>query len=103
MRARSLKVSGTVRDLLRHLHPDLKRKVRAALNDILDDPACGKPLERELEGYRSLPIGRYRIIYRPDGAGAEIVAIGPRRIIYEETAASIARERHRRREEQADG
>jgi hypothetical protein len=31
------------------------------------------------------------------------VAIGPRRIIYEETAASIARERHRRREEQPGG
>jgi mRNA interferase RelE/StbE len=98
MPARTLKVPATVRDLIRHLHPVLKRKVQAALNDILDDPACGKPLERELRGYRSLRIGRYRIIYRPDEAGAEIVATGPRRTIYQESAIYIARSRRKHRE-----
>src|SRR5438876_11814683 len=82
---RTLKVPETVRDLIRHLHPEMKRKVRLAINDILRDPACGKPLERELKGYWSLRMGRYRIIYRPDKAGAEIAAIGPRKTIYEET------------------
>jgi mRNA interferase RelE/StbE len=86
---RTLKVPQTVRDLIRHLHPQIKRKVRAALNDILDDPNCGKPLERELKGYWSLRISRYRIVYRPDKAGAEIVAIGPRGPIYEETARRV--------------
>lgn len=69
----------------------MKRKVRAALNDILKEPACGKPLERELKGYRSLRIGRYRIVYRPDAAGAEIAAIGPRKTIYEEMARYLSR------------
>ena len=81
---RTLKVPQTVRELIRHLHPEMKRKVRAALNDILKDPACGKPLERELKGYWSLRISRYRIIYRPDKAGAVIAAIGPRKTVYEE-------------------
>jgi mRNA interferase RelE/StbE len=81
---RTLKVPNSVRQLIRHLHPELKRKVRAGMADILKDPACGKPLERELKGYWSLRIGRYRIIYRPDKRGAEIVAIGPRQTIYEE-------------------
>jgi mRNA interferase RelE/StbE len=89
MSDRTLKVSRTIRDLVRHLHPQMKRKVRAALNDILKDPNCGKPLERELKGYWSLRIGRHRIVYRPDAAGAEIVAIGPRRTIYEEMARDV--------------
>jgi mRNA interferase RelE/StbE len=87
---RTVRIPPTVRDLIRHLHPDIKRKVRAALADILNDPTCGKPLKRELKGYRSLRIGRFRVVYRPDEDGAEIVAVGPRRIIYEETARRLA-------------
>jgi mRNA interferase RelE/StbE len=90
---RTLKVPNSVRDLVRHLHPEMKRKLRAALEDILNEPLCGKPLERELKGYRSLPVGRYRVIYRPDAAGAEIVAIGPRKTIYEEIARHLTRGR----------
>ena len=93
MPERTLKVPTAVRDLIRHLHPAMKRKVRNALNDILTDPACGKPLQRELEGYWSLRIGRQRIIYRPDDAGAEIVAFGPRKTIYDEMARHVLRER----------
>ena len=93
MAARTLKVPAEIRTLLRHLHPGLKRKVRAALAEILEDPACGKALERELTGYWSLPVGRHRIIYRPDERGAEIVAVGPRRTIYEDAARQILRSR----------
>jgi mRNA-degrading endonuclease RelE of RelBE toxin-antitoxin system len=64
------------------MHPQLKRKVRAALADILKDPDCGKALKEELEGYWSMPIGRTRIIYRHGESGVEIVAIGPRETIY---------------------
>jgi len=81
---RTLKVPQTVRELIRHLHPEMKRKVRFALNDILKDPACGNPLARDLKGCWSLRVSRYRIIYRPDKAGAEIAAISPRKTIYEE-------------------
>lgn len=95
MPARTLKVPANVRDLLRQLHPVLKRKVRAALADILVDPACGKPLERELKGYWRLGVGRHRIIYRPIEDGAEIVAIGPRTVICEEAAQQILRSRGR--------
>jgi hypothetical protein len=45
----------------------------------------------ELEGLRSLRLGRYRVIFRPDTAGAEIIAIGPRRTIYEETEHLLRR------------
>src|SRR5258707_8804204 len=89
MRARTVKVPPAVRDLIRRLHPQMKRIVRDALQDIIEDPSCGKPLERELKGYWSLGIGRYRLVYRPDEQGAEIVAIGPRSIIYRETKRKI--------------
>ena len=90
---RTLKVPKNVRDLIRHLDPQMKRKVREALRDILRDPHSGKPLQRELDGYWSLRIGRHRIIYRPDDAGSEIVAVGPRKSIYEELARHALAER----------
>ena len=55
-------------------------------------------LERELDGYWSLRVGRHRIIYRPDSAGTEIAAFGPRRTIYEDMARSMARRRAGKRE-----
>jgi mRNA interferase RelE/StbE len=91
----TLKLPPHLRDLIRHLHPDLKQKVRAALTDILQDPTCGKPLQAELTGYASLRVGRLRVVYRPDADGVEIVAIGPRRTIYEETARQMLRRRRR--------
>lgn len=91
MPGRTLKTTAAVRDLIGQMHPDLKRKVRAALADILDNPDCGKPLKSELAGLWSLRVGRHRIVYRPDAGGAEIVAIGPRRIVYEETAMRVLR------------
>jgi mRNA interferase RelE/StbE len=88
----TLKVPSTLRDLIRKMHPNLKRKVRSALTDILDNPECGKPLVGELKGLWSLRIGRHRVVYRPDVAGAEIVAIGPRKTIYEETTQHVLRD-----------
>ena len=82
MPVRTLKIPAEIRSLIRQMHPQLKRKVRAGLKDILKDPVCGKALKEELEGYWSLPIGRTRIIYRPSEGGVEIVAIGPRDTIY---------------------
>jgi mRNA-degrading endonuclease RelE of RelBE toxin-antitoxin system len=92
MQQRTLKVPRSVRDLFRHLNPQMNRKVREALKDILRDPDTGKALQRELEGYWSLRIGRHRIIYRPDDAGAEIVAFGPRTSIYDAMARQVASE-----------
>jgi mRNA interferase RelE/StbE len=82
---RRLKVPDHVATLIRGLHPDLKRRVRSALRDIVAGPAIGKLLRDELTGLRSCRVSRFRIIYRAGGAFIEIVAIGPRRTIYEET------------------
>ncbi|OGL45306.1 MAG: hypothetical protein A2W05_08665 [Candidatus Schekmanbacteria bacterium RBG_16_38_10] len=68
------------------MHPLLKKKVRAALDEILNNSSAGKALRRELEGLSSLRVGQLRIIYRVTSQEyIEIVAIGPRKVIYEET------------------
>jgi len=80
--------------LIRSLHPDLRRKVRAGIDAIREDPSAGKELRDDLGGLRSLRVGRFRIIYRIAGRRViELIDVGPRRTIYEETFRLIRRER----------
>jgi len=81
----SLRVPDQVVELVRTLHPDLKKKVRASLKIILSAPDSGKALKEELAGVRSFRVGRFRIIYRVRKKEIEIVAVGPRARIYEAT------------------
>ena len=89
---RRLRVPGEIATLIRGLHPDLKRKVRSALDAVVADPSVGKALRDELAGLRSCRVGRFRIIYRVAGSLIEIVAIGPRATIYEETWKRVRRD-----------
>ena len=78
---------------MRGLHPNLKRKTRAALRILLNNPYEGKPLRDDFEGMRSYRVGRFRIIYRVSAKKhIEVVAIGPRKSIYEETLKILKRE-----------
>jgi mRNA interferase RelE/StbE len=88
-----LRVPREVTDLVRGLHPELKRKVRASLGTILMDPLAGKALHDELDGLRSYAVGRFRIIYRIATRGRiiEVVTIGPRARVYESTLRLIRR------------
>ena len=91
-----LRVPTDVARLVQNLHPGLKRKVRDALEQILGDPHSGKALKDELEGLRSFRVGRFRIIYRiAPGRRIDLVAVGPRVVIYEETYRRIAKAQHR--------
>lgn len=87
-----LKISDEIRDLIRHLHPVLKKKVRSALSEIIENPFSGRSLIGELKGLRSSRVGSFRIIYPPSPESIEIIAIGPRRIIYGETFRLLQRE-----------
>ena len=92
MRPRKLRASKEIRALIRRMHPGLKKKVGAAIEVVLINPDHGKSLRDELVGLRSFPVGRLRIIYRVTPAAIELVAIGPRRTIYEETLRLLGRE-----------
>lgn len=86
---RRLKVTDATAEFVRSLHPQLKRKVRAALKMILSDPLSGKALKDELEGLRSFRVSRFRIIYITEKETIDVIAIGPRRTIYGETLQLI--------------
>lgn len=82
LRAR-LRLSPALATLVAQL-PALRRKIRGALHALLADASIGKRLQDPLAGLWSLPVGRWRIIYRPGRDLLEIVAIGPRKTIYQE-------------------
>lgn len=81
-----------MREDIRKLHPETRRKVRAQLDRIAFEPAAGKALRDELAAYRSLRIGRLRVVYREAGSEIHIVGVGPRLTIYQELARRIARD-----------
>ncbi len=93
MEPHRLRVPGGVAEMVRGLHPELRRKVRAGIDVIRADPASGKALHDELTGLRSLRVGRFRIVYGiAPGRVIELVAIGPRRVIYEDTLRLLRRQ-----------
>lgn len=95
MSIRRLKMSDETARLVRTLHPDLKRKIKAALQTVLSDPLSGKALKDELKDLQSFKVGKFRVIYKAakDKGIIEIVAIGPRKTIYEETLRLLRKEK----------
>ena len=86
-----IEMPRVLRDLIRHLPPELKAKVKAALRSISDDPYRSKELRDELAGLRSFRVARSRVIYRIIGSTVQIVALGPRTDIYERAAAELSK------------
>lgn len=80
-----LRIPDETADLIRGLHPELKRKIKAALKVILSDPYAGKALKEDLSGLKSYRVGKLRIIYQMHGKELQIITIGPRKKIYLET------------------
>lgn len=88
-----IRVPDEIADLIRGSHPQLKRKIKAGLNHILADPQTGKSLKDELIGLKSYRVSRFRIIYRISTENIiDLVAIGPRKTIYEETFRIVKKE-----------
>lgn len=94
MGSRRLKMSDETAELVRTLHPHLKRKIKAALQTVLNDPQSGKALKNELGGLQSFKVGKFRVVYKAakDKGIIEVVTIGPRKTIYEETMRLLKKE-----------
>jgi len=84
-----------IAEVIRHLPPDVKRGIKAALRALSDGSATGELLQRELEGLLKYRVKRYRIVYAIDRPRRiiRIVAIGHRRGVYEELADFVRRSR----------
>ena len=90
---KKLRVPDEIVALIRGCHPQLKRKIRAGLQHIVTEPESGKTLKDDLEGLKSYRVSRFRIIYRLSSKQTiDVVAVGPRKTIYEETYRIIRKE-----------
>jgi mRNA interferase RelE/StbE len=80
-----------VAEVIRALHPDLKRSIKAAIRGIATDPECGEPLMRELDGLWKYRVRRFRIVYAIDRKSRviRVIAVGHRQSIYEDLTAKL--------------
>lgn len=88
---RPVRTTEEIATYIRSLHPAVKKRIHNALDQMRMQPGEGKPLQRELAGYRSFRVGKFRIIYRVTAKEIEVIAIGPRSTIYEETTKLIGK------------
>ena len=89
-----IRAPDAIARLIRNAHPQLKRKIKSALNLIVADPSVGKSLRGELKGLKSFRVSRFRIIYQISSKRViELIAIGPRKTIYEETYRILRKEK----------
>ncbi len=87
----ALVVSDDLRDFIRHLPPTLKGKVKLGLEEILAEPHSGKPLRDDLAGLRSYRIGDIRVVYQIDARTLTLIAVGPRKTVYQKAALELKR------------
>lgn len=75
----------TAKAAIRKLDPGTRNKVRAAVDELSEDPLQGKPLSFTLKGLRSWRTGDWRIIYRAEAEKVVVVVVtvGHRRDVYE--------------------
>jgi mRNA-degrading endonuclease RelE of RelBE toxin-antitoxin system len=78
---------------IRRLHPQIKAAVKSNIERLQENPFTGKMLEKELSGYLSIRMKRFRIIYRINEKEhkVEIGYVGHRKDIYELFRDSIAK------------
>ena len=84
-------------DVIRALHPELKRLIKAAIRAITSDPECREPLNRELDGLRKQRVCRFRIVYAVYHKGriVRLMNVRHRRSVYEELTERIRRKTSR--------
>ena len=86
--------SETSRKQIMKLHPQIKATVKSSIEGLQENPFTGKWLEKELSGYLSIRMKRFRIIYiiNEDDRKVEIHHVGHRKDIYELLRDSIAKD-----------
>lgn len=91
MSAWRVDVPPHVADVIRHLPPEIKSGVKAALRAVTADPAVGEPLRGELEGLWKFRVRRYRLVHAVERRERTIrlFAVGHRRGIYDEVADRV--------------
>jgi mRNA interferase RelE/StbE len=86
--------SQTSRKQIRSLHPRIKPIVKSHIQKLKENPYLGKALEKELSGYYSVRMKRFRVIYKTDHQNhiVQIHYVGHRKDIYEVFKEFITKE-----------
>ena len=91
----TLRTPEEIAALIRGMHPELKKKIKAGLKAIMEALHTGKILRDELAGLRSMRVSKLRIIYRVSKKEIAIVAVGPRIRIYDETYRLLQKDKRK--------
>jgi len=77
--------SETSRRQIRKLHPQIRPAVKSRIEKLQENTYSGKLLEKDLSGYLSIRMKRFRVIYKIDEKQnkVEIHYVGHRKDIYE--------------------
>ncbi|MDH5430039.1 MAG: type II toxin-antitoxin system RelE/ParE family toxin [Nitrospirota bacterium] len=82
-----------ISEVIRHLSPDLRRSIKAAVRALCVNPSEGAPLVQELEGLWKYRVSRFRIVYAIDRKRKviRVMAVGHRRSVYEKVTEFVKR------------
>jgi addiction module RelE/StbE family toxin len=86
MRKWKMRFTPEAARLLSKLHPENKKQIKQALNQLRQHSYTGKDLQEELFGFKSLRLKKYRIIYDINEKDnfLQIYHIGQRSDVYEQ-------------------
>ena len=82
----SMRYTPEASRLLSKLHPENKKLIRAALEDLRNNPYAGRDLQEELYGFKSFKLKRFRVLYNINEEEniIQIFHIGHRKDVYEQ-------------------
>jgi len=86
MRDLRIRFSPEAARFIAKVHPENRKIIRQALDQIRRNPYSGHDLQEELSGFKSFKSKRYRIIYKVEerSSSIDIYVVGHRRDVYEQ-------------------
>jgi len=86
MKSLRIRLTPEAARLLSKLHPESKKLIKSALQELRQAPYSGHDLQEELSGFKPYRSKRYRILYRvnEEEQVIEVYYIGHRKDIYEQ-------------------
>jgi mRNA-degrading endonuclease RelE of RelBE toxin-antitoxin system len=86
MKSSKIRFTPEAARLFSKLHPENKKLIKSALQELRQAPYSGLDLQEELSGFKSFKSKRYRIVYKvnEEEHRVEVYFIGPRKDIYEQ-------------------
>ena len=80
-----VQLAPTAADAFIRLNPEIRKQLKAGLNELASNPYAGKELQDDLAEFRSYRIKRYRIVYaiHDEERLLWVYSVGHRREIYD--------------------